>query len=179
MELGSVYTFVSFDGGWTWSENQKFIAADGATEARFGGSLAIYNNTIVVGAYLDDHGGQSNPGKPNKFAKQGQLCFDCLYILGSVYVYGTEDGMVWSEDQKLVASDHNGEDHFGYSVVLHDGTVVVGARYEDNVAGNNAGIIFYLYVVGCNIPRCTLFRCCICIRQIIQWLVRSSKVVGR
>ena len=47
---GSVYIFVTYDGGYTWSEVQTLLASDGAGEDRFGGSVAVYNGVVVVGA---------------------------------------------------------------------------------------------------------------------------------
>ena len=52
---GSAYVFVR--SGSAWSAQQKLTAADGEAGDRFGYSLAIEGDTIVVGAYTDDDKG--------------------------------------------------------------------------------------------------------------------------
>ncbi len=97
---GSAYVFVRSSGVWTLQ--QKLIAADADTADRFGWSVAVAGDTIVVGAQTDA-------------ANQG-----------SVYVY-TRSGTVWSEQQKLVAADGGPSDQFGESVAVVGDTAVVGA----------------------------------------------------
>ena len=65
--LGSVYVYVAFDG--TWSERIKLIALDGVQEDWFGWSVAVYGNTIVVGAIQDN-------------SKTGERC--CLVIFATI-----------------------------------------------------------------------------------------------
>ena len=50
-----------------------------------------------------------------------------------------DSGETWEEKAKLLASDRAGGDEFGYSVSVHGDTIVVGAWYNDNSAGTNAG----------------------------------------
>jgi glucose/arabinose dehydrogenase len=50
---------------------------------------------------------------------------------GAVYVF-TGDGGVWSQHQKLTASDGSAGDGFGISVAIHGDTMVVGAYAVDN-----------------------------------------------
>ena len=38
-----------------WSEKHKLLASDGVTNDWFGGSVAVNNATIVVGAHFDDN----------------------------------------------------------------------------------------------------------------------------
>ena len=60
--IGSVYIFVTYDGGYTWSEVQTLLASDGAGEDRFGVSLAVYNGVVIVAAYGDDNEKGANAG---------------------------------------------------------------------------------------------------------------------
>ena len=78
---GSAYVYVRSNG--VWSEQQKLTASDGAREDCFGSSVSISGDTAVIGAHADDDNGS---------------------ISGSAYVYVRSNG-VWSEQQKLTASD--------------------------------------------------------------------------
>ena len=62
VSAGSAYVFVR--SGTTWSEQQKLVASDAATNDRFGVSVAISGDTVVVGADLADiaDGGQRRLG---------------------------------------------------------------------------------------------------------------------
>ena len=62
MPPGSVYLVVSADSGETWSEQQKLLASDKAAGDEFGVTVAVYNNTILVGASLNDNERWSNAG---------------------------------------------------------------------------------------------------------------------
>jgi hypothetical protein len=79
-------------------------AADAAADDRFGWSVAIDGDTVVVGAYYKD----------------GQT--------GAAYVFRTSDGgAAYGQVVKLTASDAAGGDWFGYPVAVANGTIVVGA----------------------------------------------------
>ena len=60
VDAGSVYVYVR--SGTTWSEQAHVVASDGAQDDRFGTSVAISGETLVVGAYLDDTAGGENAG---------------------------------------------------------------------------------------------------------------------
>jgi uncharacterized repeat protein (TIGR01451 family) len=89
----------------------KLTASDGAGIDRFGWSVAISGDTVVVGAPLDDTAAG----------------FD----VGSAYVF-VRSGSVWSEQAKLTASDAAAFDRFGWSVAISGDTVVVGADSSDS-----------------------------------------------
>jgi hypothetical protein len=105
---GSVYVFVR--NGTAWSEQQKRTASDGLAEDRFGISVALEGETVVVGANGDDHGSNTDEG--------------------SAYVYIRRDN-AWVFQAKLNASDGAIGDEFGTSVALSGDTVLVGANYDD------------------------------------------------
>ena len=62
---------------------------------------------------------------------------------GSAYVFVRKNG-VWSEEQKLLASDGAASDQFGTSVGISGDTVVVGANFDDD-KGDKSGAA-YVYV---------------------------------
>ena len=59
-DSGSVYVFVKPTGGWaTSTETAKLTASDGAALDYFGYSVAVDGDTVLVGAYQDDDGDDS------------------------------------------------------------------------------------------------------------------------
>jgi uncharacterized repeat protein (TIGR01451 family) len=112
--FGSAYVFVR--SGSTWTQQAKLTASDASAGDRFGWSVGISGDTVVVGAYLDDDAGESS---------------------GSAYVF-VRSGTGWTEQAKLTASDASAGDVFGLSVAISGDRVVVGAP-EDNAAGTGSG----------------------------------------
>jgi hypothetical protein len=94
---------------------QKVIASDGSVVREFGGSVALWDNTAVVGAPSSAVGTHSSQG--------------------AAYVF-TRNGTNWTEQQKLVASDGATFDRFGSSVALYGDTALVGAP-QDAIGINN------------------------------------------
>ena len=105
---GSVYVYRH--DGLTWVQTQKLTASDGDILDRFGSSLGLDGDTLLVGASLDDDAGENS---------------------GSVYVF-QHDGLVWIETQKLVASDGASGDRFGLSVGIDGNAAVIGASSVDD-----------------------------------------------
>jgi len=110
---GSAYVFAG--SGTFWSLEQKLTADDGAVDDFFGFSVAIYEGTIVIGAFDDDVGGNTGQGSAYVFVQSGP----------------------WIQQQKLTADDGAALDAFGRSVAIYEDTVVVGA--QDEVPGGNIG----------------------------------------
>jgi hypothetical protein len=111
---GSVYLFER-DGGGTWAEVQKIVPDDRSSGDHFGYSIDIDDTLMVLGCHSDDH---DETG--------GNLLIDA----GSAYVFEKNAG-VWSQLQKIDASDRDSLDDFGVSVGIYDHTVLVGAQYQD------------------------------------------------
>ena len=58
-DRGAAYIFVRNEGGAdNWGPVRKLTAADAEDEDYFGCSVAISGDTVVVGAYGEDGGGQ-------------------------------------------------------------------------------------------------------------------------
>ena len=55
--------YVTFDNALTWTQKQKLLSSDGAQSDWFGCSVAVFNDTIVAGAYRDDDARGFNTGK--------------------------------------------------------------------------------------------------------------------
>lgn len=113
-QQGSAYVFVR--SGTTWTEQAHLIASDGTSADTFGTSVAIEGPTAIVGAHTGTVGGNA--------------------FQGSAYVF-VRSGTVWTEQQKLIASDGANFDQFGRSVAISGDTAIVGAG-DDN-GGSNLG----------------------------------------
>jgi FG-GAP repeat len=113
-DSGAAYVFTGV--GAFWSQQAKLIAGDGADNDKFGTSVAVSGDTVVVGAFWDDDAGTDS---------------------GSAYVF-MRSGTTWAEQQKLTAGDAAADDEFGNSVAVSGDTVVVGAHKHDDV-GINSG----------------------------------------
>ena len=109
---GAVYVFRTSDGGATYGQVAKLTASDGAANDRFGVSVAIDGDTIVVGA-------GSEPG--------------------AVYVLTTDGGATYGEVAKLTASDPSWGDEFGSSVAINGTTIVAGAKGDGGTAWSGDG----------------------------------------
>ena len=116
--------YVYFRSGTSWTEQQKLTASDGATRDRFGQTVAISEDTVVVGATLDDIGVDSDQG--------------------SAYVF-VRSGLTWTQQAKLVAFDGAASDRFGNSVAISGDSLIVGAMFDD-VAGNADQGSAYVFV---------------------------------
>ncbi|MCL6266326.1 T9SS type A sorting domain-containing protein [Flagellimonas myxillae] len=98
--------FVFDKQGDSWVLNTKLIPADNTLADFFGRSVTIVDDIIAVGAQLDDDTGNNS---------------------GSVYIY-TRDNGVWTESEKLTASDGVESLGFGSSLDMEGNTLVVGSR---------------------------------------------------
>jgi hypothetical protein len=116
-DTGSAYVFSRIDANWV--ECQKLVAPDAASGDRFGCSVAIDNNTIVIGAYGDD----SQTGSASVFVRSDSN---------------------WVFQQKLTASDAAPADFFGHSVAIDNNTIIIGAPNDDYSSLGDAGSA-YLY----------------------------------
>ena len=113
-DSGSAYVFVR--SGTTWSQQQKLTAADATASDRFGSSISVSGDTVIVGARFDDDGGSDS---------------------GSAYVF-LRSGTTWTQQQKLTAADAGAGDEFGFSVSISGDIAVVGA-YRDDDGGSDSG----------------------------------------
>jgi len=105
------------------SSESKITSSDGLTNDRFALSVAVGDNKIVAGAYLDDYGSDSNQG--------------------SVYVYDL-DG---TNEVKITASDADGQEQLGFSVAVGSNRVVAGAFIE-TVNGGRRGAAYIFNLDG-------------------------------
>jgi hypothetical protein len=122
---GAAYVFVR--SGTSWSQQAYLKASNTGWGDRFGNSVAIDTDTIVVVA--------SDEGSAATGVNGDQANNDATKA-GAAYVF-TRNGTAWSQDAYLKASNTETFDHFGISVSISGDTVAVGAHSEE---GGSAGV---------------------------------------
>jgi hypothetical protein len=112
-DSGSAYIF-NLDG----TNQIKITASDGATNDRFGTSVAIGNGIIVIGSPFDDS------------------------FTGAAYIFDLNGTQL----SKITASDGVTNDRFGYSVSVGSGRIVIGAY--SNATDTGSAYIYELDGTG-------------------------------
>ncbi len=128
-DSGAAYVFVR--GGTNWSQQAYLKASNTGGPSpgdsfgdKFGGSVGISGDTIVVGAYEED----SNADGVN-----GNQSNNSDHQAGAAYVF-VRNGTNWSQEAYLKASNSGAGDEFGYRVAISGDTIVVGADGESSKA---------------------------------------------
>ncbi len=122
-KAGSVYVLENVDG--VWQHLQHLTANDGTTDDRFGYSVSLDGDAMVVGANRDDENGWAS---------------------GSAYVLMSTNGM-WQQIAKLTPNDPASVDFFGTSVAIRGDTILIGAHYDKD-HGNYSGSVYVFRRVG-------------------------------
>lgn len=94
---GGTFVFRRQSGGWI--QEQVLVGSDSVNYERFGDSVAVCGDTVVVGSFLAN----------------------------AMYVF-ERTGSTWSETAKLTAEDIEGGDHFGVSLSISGDVVLAGAN---------------------------------------------------
>ena len=115
---GEVFVYVPDGAGWT--EQATLTPSDAAAQQVFGESVAITGDTVLVGAPQSVVGGATNAGAAYLFTRSGGL---------------------WSQSEKLTASDADAGDRFGGAVDIDGGVAVAGSRLADP-SGSNSGAAY-------------------------------------
>jgi FG-GAP repeat len=125
---GAAYVFYRNQGGASqWGQVKKLTAGDGAEDDRFGWSVAVSGDTLVVGAFRADTEYYNNQGAAYVF-KRNQ---------------GGPDN--WGQVKKLVGSESSYEDLFGRYVAINGDTIVVGAPQAIQEGTENKGEAYIFY----------------------------------
>ncbi len=115
---GRVYVFENVNG--TWTQTHILEASDKTAGDNFGASVAISNQTILVGSSLDDDNANAS---------------------GSAYFF-TKQGTNWIEESKITASNALEGFGFGHSVDISGDRAVIGNNY---VGGNSEDLAAYVF----------------------------------
>ena len=60
--------------------------------------------------------------------------------VGAAYIFHRMNG-VWQEEAKLVPSNDESYDHFGYDVAIYGDTAIIGSPYDGDM-GSNSGSVY-------------------------------------
>lgn len=104
-----------------WVEQARLLASDGVAGDKLG-IVDVDGDTLVVGVPRADIAGSADQG--------------------AVYVFVKPSGgwtATLTQTAKLTASDGAANDQFGASVAISGDTILVGAAYDDNAQGTDAG----------------------------------------
>jgi hypothetical protein len=124
----AAYVFTRTDS--VWSQQAYLKASNTGVGDRFGSSVAISAEALIVGAHLEASNATGVDGdETNNLANNS----------GAAYVF-TRTAGVWSQQAYLKASNPEANDWFGWSVAISGDTLVVGAPQEDSNATGIGGI---------------------------------------
>lgn len=119
-DAGAAYVYTR--NGTEWSQQAYIKASNTDAGDRFGQSIAISGDTLVIGAEFED----SNTAGVN-----GNQASNSAADAGAVYVF-VRSGSVWSQQAYIKASNAGAGDEFGRSVAISGDTLGVGAFDEDS-----------------------------------------------
>ena len=133
-DSGAVYIFTRSGTTWNHRTYIKASNAGGGTDAggrffgdRFGASLALSGDTLVIGASREGSNAKHVNGDQND---------NSMLASGAVYLF-TRSGGSWSQKAYIKASNPDEYDGFGASVAIAGNILAVGATSED---GNATGV---------------------------------------
>ena len=113
--------------GTSWVFKQKIIDATGQPGDDFGYSVSIAGNYAIVGAFLDDVGGNANQGS------------------ASIY---QNNGSSWVLMNKITEAVGGVDDRFGSSVSISGNYAIIGSPYDDVNAVIDKGSAHIYYYNG-------------------------------
>jgi len=105
---GSAYVYKR--NGNTWELEQKLLTSDGYSNSLFGGGISIDGDYAIIGAHDDD---------------------EIAHGAGAAYIF-KRDGTIWTEQAKLLASDGERWDDFGWSVSIDGEFALIGAKSSND-----------------------------------------------
>jgi len=124
---GSAYVFNH--NGTNWIEQTKLLASDGAAEDKFGWDISISGDYVLIGVPFNDDNVNGVDA-------------------GSVYVF-KYDGINWNEEAKLLPSDGQAGDGFGWSVSINGDYALIGSPWDDD-NGKSTGSAYVFKRDGVN-----------------------------
>jgi len=124
-DVGAAYVFIR--SGKDWVQQAKLSALDGAAQDTFGGKVALWGDTVIVGAMRDD---DEVKGKDS----------------GSAYVF-TRSTKSWHQQARLIATDTTAGDSFGYGIAIQGDLAVISAPFDDD-KGEDSGSVYVFKRTG-------------------------------
>ena len=122
---GAAYVFTRSSGVWS---QQAYLKASNSVGAGLGGgfgsSLAVFEDTLVVGVYQESSGATGINGDQNDTSVPAS---------GAAYLL-TRTGVEWSQHAYIKASNTGEDDFFTSAIAVSGDTVIIGAANEDSYA---------------------------------------------
>ena len=166
---GAAYIYYMGSNG--WALQKKLIAHDGMSGDKFGWDIALYKDTVVVGAWGEqgkeepedkrDEGPEGHrrlqPEGPEDNGPEGENCGpnsppDCQQYhgyynyrgasAGAAYVFA-RSGVSWNQEFKLLPNSSEAYDAFGSAVDIHENVLFIGAYQADGVNKNSGAAYLY------------------------------------
>jgi hypothetical protein len=129
-DSGAVYIFTR--SGNTWTQQAYIKASNTGVNDKFGTSLDLDGDTLVVGATAEDS---------NATGVNGNQADNSASSSGAAYVF-VRNGTTWAEQAYIKASNTEASDLFGFNVAAGGDSVVVSSYSEDSsatgIGGNEA-----------------------------------------
>ena len=145
-----------------WSEAQRLEASNSAVGDHFGRALAFTGEHLLIGAttletiyvFSKDENGSWTERQAIKVSDSQEGNFvgrvsasDQNHVLmsslansearGAVYVFERdEETNLWRESAKLMGSDTEPNDFFGFSLAIENGVALIGAPRQNNITGS-------------------------------------------
>lgn len=110
---GAVYIF-NRDTNGVWNEVQKVVTSDREIGDAFGRSVSMDGDYLVIGADYEDTQADA---------------------AGAVYIFKKDTNGVFNEMQKIVASNGDVNDRFGFSAAIDGNKIIVGVPFKDYIIG--------------------------------------------
>ena len=130
LNAGAAYVFVRT--GTTWTQQAYLKASNTEANDRFGASIALFGDTLAIGAIFEDSNGTGfgGNGADNSISNSG-----------AVYVF-TRTGTTWAQQAYIKPTNPDINDNFGQHVALSADTLAICTTQEDSnatgVNGNQA-----------------------------------------
>jgi len=128
---GAAYVFKR--SGTTWTQQAYLKAANAESGDSFGVSVALSNDTLVVGAPNEASSQTTITNGSTASANNAAFVTDnsgSNIGAGAAYVFKRAANNSWAEEAYLKAPNAEGGDAFGTSVGIYADTIVVGAPWE-------------------------------------------------
>ncbi len=120
-----------------WIQLQKLLPSAETMGGRFGTSVALSDDVLMVGAHREGDNDQRT---------------------GSAYLFRRTNRRFF-EEAKLTASDGKGDDEFGFAVAVSGDTAVIGAWGDDDKGSSSGSVYVFPLGASCTGRERLVLRC--------------------
>jgi hypothetical protein len=126
-DAGAAYVFFRQNG--LWSQQAYLKASNTSAGDKFGGSVAVSGDTVIVGAPSEASAATGVSGDQSD---------DSATNAGAIYVFA-RTGTSWVQQAYIKASNTDAGDRFGFSAAVSGDTLAVAALFEASAAAGVNG----------------------------------------